>query len=125
MNRTWVEGDVAEGNNPVWFLRFVFAHLAFSHRPIRVIIGSRVSAAGWIAGSGDTVSAQSGAVRDCHFTLFGDRYWTECAACHSRARRCALLRSANVIRSATASRAVTARSRSSPVNREAARFNHV
>ena len=84
-----------------------------------------VAAAGWIAGSGDTVSAQSGAVRDCHFTLFGDRYWTECAACHSRARRYALLRSANVIRSATASRAVTARSRSSPVNREAARFNHV
>ena len=84
-----------------------------------------VAAVGWIAGSGDTVSAQSGAVRDCHFTLFGDRYWTECAACHSRARRYALLRSANVIRSATASRAVTARSRSSPVNREAARFNHV
>ena len=26
MNRTWVEGDVAEGNKPVWFLRFVFAH---------------------------------------------------------------------------------------------------
>ena len=26
----------------------------------------------WIAGGGDTVSAQSGAVRDCHFTLFAD-----------------------------------------------------
>ena len=30
--------------------------------------------AAWIASSEDTVSAQSGAVRDCHFTLFADGY---------------------------------------------------
>ena len=39
-----------------------------------VAVAAVLLAAGWIAGSGDTVSAQSGAVRDCHFTLFGDRY---------------------------------------------------
>ena len=50
---------------------------------------------------------------------------TGCAAYHSRARRSASLRSAGVIRSATASRVVTTRSRCSPDDREAARFNHI
>ena len=41
-----------------------------------VAVAAVLLAAGWIAGSGDTVSAQSGAVRDCHFTLFGDGHMT-------------------------------------------------
>ena len=62
------------------------------------------------------------AVRSC-LSLCGQGTW--CAACHSRARRCASLRSAGVIRVARSSRTVTARSRSVPDDREAARFNHV
>ena len=43
MNRAWVEGDVAEGNNPAWFLRFVWAQLESSNRPITGIIGRNCS----------------------------------------------------------------------------------
>ena len=32
------------------------------------------AAAGWIAGGGNTVSAQTGEIRDCRFTLFSDRH---------------------------------------------------
>ena len=30
-------------------------------------------AASWVVGTGDTVSAQDGVSRDCHFSLFSDR----------------------------------------------------
>ena len=50
-----------------------------------------------------------------HFTTVSNSgQGTVCAACHSRARRCASLRSAGVIRSATRSRKRTDRSRSAP-----------
>ena len=48
-----------------------------------------------------------------------------CAASHSRARRWASAISSGVIRPAAGSRLLTTRSRSSPVDREAARLNHM
>ena len=41
-----------------------------------LVVAAVLLAAGWFAGSGNTVSAQSALTGDCHFTLFGDRYMT-------------------------------------------------
>ena len=41
-----------------------------------VALATVLLAAGWLAGSGSAISAQTAGepARDCHFTLFGDRY---------------------------------------------------
>ena len=38
-----------------------------------LVVAAVLLAAGWFAGSGNTVSAQGALTSDCHFTLFGDR----------------------------------------------------